>query len=129
LNEFQTDRLEVDGSADDEKVIPWAEGNGLWSALSSLVNNLAAVDIITFFVDNPYAYDSADGIGVRIGRPAYRVEPVLHELACTGVLEAMDLADVRVYLLPEDPHHRQTLQQYVSWLREGYHWARMVMEP
>jgi hypothetical protein len=129
LTEIQTIRLEVGDHVDDEKVIPWAEGNGLWGALSSLVNNLAAVDIVTFFVDNPYAYDTAEGIGVHIGRPASRVEPILHELASMGILETMELEDVRVYLLPEDPKQRQTMQQYVSWLREGYHWARMTMEP
>jgi hypothetical protein len=40
----------------------------------------------------------------------------------------VDLADVRVYELTEDSHRRQTLQQYVTWLQEGYHWARMVMD-
>jgi hypothetical protein len=129
LNSTQADRLEVDGSADDEKVIPWAEGNGLWSALERLVINLTAVDIVTFLVDNPYTCDSAGSIAMRIGRPVYRVEPILQELAMESVLHAVDLADVRVYSLPEDPQQRQTMQQYVSWLREGYHWARMTMEP
>jgi hypothetical protein len=126
--QLQADRLRVGDRSDDEKVIPWAEGNGLWGALSGLINNLTAVDIVTFFVDNPYAYDSAAGIGVHIGRPAERVEPVLRELAAIGILSTVDLPDVRVYLLPDDPLKRQTLQQYVSWLREGYHWARMTME-
>jgi hypothetical protein len=35
---------------------------------------------------------------------------------------------MRIYRLADDPHRRQTLQQYVLWLQEGYHWARMGME-
>jgi hypothetical protein len=121
-SERQTDRT------DEEKVIPWAEGNGLWGTISKLASGLAGVDIITFFVQNPYACDSAESLGVRIGRRAKQIEPVLTGLAEEGLLHAVDLGDVCVYELTADPHKRQTLQQYVAWLQEGYHWARMVMD-
>jgi hypothetical protein len=116
------------GLVDEEKVIPWAEGNGLWSTLSRLISDLSAVDIVTFFVQNPYTCDSAESLAVRIGRRARRVEPVLEGLAAAGLLHTVDLGDVRVYELTADAHKRQTLQQYVAWLQEGYHWARMVMD-
>ena len=39
------------------------------------------------------------------------------------------LADsLRVYDLTAEPRRRQTLQQYVTWLQEGYHWARMALD-
>ena len=114
--------------ADEEKVIPWAEGNGLWGTISSLISDLSGVDVITFFVQNPYACDSAESLAVRVGRQARDVAPILDGLAEAGLLDATDLPGVRVYELTSDPHQRQTLQQYVSWLQEGYHWARMVMD-
>jgi hypothetical protein len=113
---------------DDDKVIPWSEGNGLWGSLNSLVADLNGVDVITFFAQNPYACDSAEGVATRIGREAHKLEPVLDKLVAAGFLRAIELGDLRVYAMAEDAHHRQTLQQYVTWLREGYHWARMVMD-
>jgi hypothetical protein len=113
---------------DEDKVIPWAEGNGLWGTLSSLVSNLVGVDIVTFFVQNPYACDSAEELAVRVGRRAHLIEPVLESLVEAGFLDAVDLGGLRVYQLTQDPQSRQTMQQYATWLREGYHWARMVMD-
>jgi hypothetical protein len=113
---------------DEEKVIPWAEGNGLWGTISDLVSDLSGVDLVTFFVQNPYTCDSADNLAVQIGRRASVIEPVLDGLAQEGLLRVVDLDGVCVYELTDDPHTRQTLQQYVSWLQEGYHWARMVMD-
>lgn len=112
----------------EEKVIPWAEGNGLWGKISELVSDLVVVDLVTFFVRNPYTCDSAESLAVRVGRRADRVRPVLDGLAEAGLLHAVDLGDLPVYELTSDPHRRQTLQQYVAWLQEGYHWARMVMD-
>lgn len=109
-------------------VIPWAEGNGLWQSLAGLTSDLDHVDVATFFVRNPYACDSAESLAVRIGRQATKVAPVLERLREAGFLDVMDLDGVRVYELTREPYHRQTLEQYVTWLREGYHWARMVMD-
>jgi hypothetical protein len=114
--------------ADEEKVIPWAEGNGLWHTINQLVSNLPGVDVVTLFVQNPYICDSAESVAVRIGYRATQIKPVLESLAHAGLLKATDLGKVRVYELTDDPHRRQTLQQYVSWLQEGYHWARMAMD-
>jgi hypothetical protein len=121
-------RQPVIDRADEETVIPWAEGNGLWGTISRLISDLSGVDIVTFFVQNPYACDSAESLAVRIGRSPKDLVPILDGLAQAELLHAVDLPGVRVYELTGDPHHRQTLQQYVSWLQEGYHWARMVMD-
>lgn len=119
---------EVLGYDSEEKVIPWAEGNGLWGVITKLVSNLIGVDLVTFFVRNPYTFDSAEGLAVRIGRDEEKVRLMLEELEEAGFLMAMDLGGARVYELTDEPHRRQTLQQYVTWLQEGYHWARMVMD-
>jgi len=121
------DHKQVDRTA-DEKVIPWAEGNGLWHTITELVSDLPGVDLVTFFVQNPYTFDSGGSIAIRIGYSPGEIEPVLEALHEAGLLEAMDLGGIQAYELTEDPHRRQTLQQYVSWLQEGFHWARMVMD-
>jgi hypothetical protein len=92
-------------------IIPWAEGNGLWRRMTQLASSLSGVDILTFFAQNPHSCDSAEELAVRIGRQTTKVGPVLEQLR-----------------LADDPYHRQTLQQFVLWLQEGYHWARMGME-
>ena len=114
--------------ADEEKVIPWAEGNGLWSTVAALASDLVGVDLATFFVQNPYTCDTAESLAVRIGRDVDHVEPVLEAFANARFLAKVELEDIQVYQLTDDPKHRQTLQQYVSWLQEGYHWARMVFD-
>jgi hypothetical protein len=114
--------------ADDDKVIPWAEGNGLWHTIDKVVSDLAGVDLITFFVQNPYTFDSAENLAIRIGRQADETRASLDALANAGLVEITDLGDVCVYQMTNDPYRRQTLQQYVSWLQEGYHWARMAIK-
>ena len=114
--------------ADEEKVIPWAEGNGLWSTVSRLASDLVGVDVVTFFVQNPHAFDSVEGLAISIGRQREQIEPVLKDLAAVDLLREIDLGDCVVYEMTECQHRRQTLQQYVSWLKEGYHWARMVID-
>ena len=109
-------------------MIPWAEGNGLWGTITGLVSDLVGVDIVTFFVQNPYVCDSVQSIAVRLGRQTTQIAPVLERLTDAGLLQAVDLGELRVYELTDNPDRRQTLQQYVMWLREGFHWARMVMD-
>ena len=117
------------GRDGEEVVLPWAEGNGLWHSIDEVASGLAGADAITFFVQNPYACDSAEGLAVRIGHQLSRLRPVLAKLVDRGLLNVIDLGDVQVYELTHDPYRRQTLQQYVFWLREGYHWVRLVMDP
>jgi hypothetical protein len=109
-------------------IIPWAEGNGLWRRMTQLASSLSGVDILTFFAQNPHSCDSAEELAVRIGRQTTKVGPVLEQLKMAGFLEMVELDGVRIYRLADDPYHRQTLQQFVLWLQEGYHWARMGME-
>ena len=115
-------------SEDKEKVIPWAEGNGLWGTLTGLVSDLVAADVVTFLARNPYTYESAAGLAIAIGRDPARIEPVLDSLAEAGFLQRIDLQGLKVHQLSDEPHHLQTLQQYVTWLQEGYHWARLAMD-
>lgn len=127
LEKNRTESQDAAAYADEEKVIPWAEGNGLWHAIDEVVSGLAGIDVATFFVRNPYTCDSAESLAVRIGYRVSQIEPVLKGLAEKGLLNMVDLGDVCIYELTSDPHRRQTLQQYVSWLQEGYHWVRMAM--
>lgn len=128
LDQDRTAGQDALDQTDEDKVIPWAEGNGLWGTLTRLVSNLVGVDIVTFFVQNPYACDSAAELAVRVGRRAHLIEPVLENLVAAGFLDAVDMGGLRVFQLTQDPKSRQTLQQYATWLHEGYHWARMVMD-
>lgn len=113
--------------ADEDKVIPWAEGNGLWTSLNRLASHLIGADLVAFFVDNPYASDTPQGLAVRVGRQPFEVEPVLEALVEAGFLELAEMGGLRIYQLTEEPDRRQTLQQYAAWLREGYHWARLAL--
>lgn len=110
-------------------MIPWAEGNSLWEVITQHTPDLSSVDVITFFVQNPYAIDSAQSISERIGRQPEAVVPTLESLAHAGFLDRHDLGCVVIYAMTGETHRRQTLQQYVTWLREGYHWARLVLSP
>lgn len=117
----------VQERADEEKVIPWAEGNGLWDVISRHARDLSSIDVITVFVQNPYTIDSAQSISERIGRQLEAVSPTLESLAQAGFLNRLDIGGLVIYEMTTDTHRRQTLQQYVTWLQEGYHWARLVM--
>lgn len=128
MNERWSTNLDSLTRTDEAKVIPWAEGNGLWSALTELISDLIAADLVTFLIQNPSTYDSADGLALAIGRPSAGIQPVLDGLADAGFLVRVALNGLDAYHLTEDPHRRQTLQQYVTWLQEGYHWTRLAMD-
>jgi hypothetical protein len=128
VNGHDSSRVTLANLADEEKVLPWAEGNGLWAVISTLASDLVSVDVVTFFVQNPYACDSAEGIAVRIGRDFPSVAHALEDLTAAQLLEVSELGESCVYTLTKDPPRRQTLQQYVAWLQEGYHWARLAMD-
>ena len=114
--------------ADEDKVIPWAEGSSLWTALARLASDLVGADLVAFFVDNPYASDTAQGLATRIGRQPHVVEPVLEAWVQAEFLDMVMVGALRVYQLTEEPNRRQTLQQYATWLREGFHWARLALD-
>ncbi|MBN1658841.1 MAG: hypothetical protein JXA93_10590 [Anaerolineae bacterium] len=114
--------------ADEEKVIPWAEGNGLWAEIARLTSDLSAIDVITFLVQNPHAIDTAQSIAERIGRRLETVAPILESLVDAGLVERINLEGMVIYQLAPDPHHQQTLQQYVTWIQEAYHWARLAIQ-
>jgi hypothetical protein len=114
--------------ADDERILPWAEGNGMWNAISRLASGLSAVDLVTFLVNNPYTCDTAESLAERIGRHPAQLQPVLDRLVEAGFLCASEVGSLRVYELTQETQRRQTLQQYVAWLQEGYHWTRLAIE-
>jgi hypothetical protein len=118
---------ERESRADEEKVIPWAEGNGLWAAIARATSDLSAVDVVTFLVQNPHTVDTAQSIAERIGRDLEVVAPTLESLVRNGFVDRLDLDGIVIYQMTSDPHHQQTLQQYVTWLQEAYHWARLVI--
>jgi hypothetical protein len=128
LEPSTSDYTQNDDSADEEKIIPWAEGNGLWQALSQMVNDLTSCDVVTFFVQNPFTCDTADSLAMRIGRQSHQVEPVLERLVELRLLAKSSVGCYCVYEMTKDTHRRQTAQQYVLWLGEGYHWTRMVLD-
>lgn len=128
MNEHWPGNLESLTCIDEVVVIPWAEGNGLWSTLAELVSDLVAADLVTFLIRNPSSYDSAAGLALAIGRDADGIQPVLDGLADAGFLVRVELNGLNAYHLTEEPHQRQTLQQYVTWLQEGYHWTRLAMD-
>lgn len=128
VDRHDNSKLRLAAPHDEETVIPWAEGNVLWDVISALASDLVGVDVVTFFVQNPYTCDSAEGVAVRIGRDFPSVARALEDLTAARLLDASELGELRVYTLTQEPHRRQTLQQYVAWLQEGYHWARLAMD-
>ena len=69
--------FDFDGS---QAIIPWAEGNGLWTQIAELTSSLSGVDVITFFARNPHTCDSAEELAVRIGRRPDKVRGILEAL-------------------------------------------------
>jgi len=116
------------GPADEERSIPWAEGDGVWNVIARLASDLSVVDLVTFFVQNPFACDTAESLAIRIGRKPAQIAPGLAALVEAGFIKRHNLGPFAVYELTTDPQHRQTLQQYVTWLREGYHWTRLAID-
>lgn len=114
--------------AGEERILPWAEGDGMWQEITRLLSGLPAVDLATFLVHNPYTCDTAERLAERIGRYATQLQPVLDGLANAGFLRVTQMGSVGVYELTDDPRRRQTLLQYVTWLQEGYHWTRMAID-
>ncbi len=115
--------------AGEETVIPWAEGNDVWDRIHQLAGTLPCLDLLTFFVQNPYTCDTAAGLAVCIGYRPAQIQPILDQLVEAQLLKVSQVGSLCVYELTDDPRCRQVLQQYVSWVQEGYHWARIALTP
>ena len=113
--------------AGEETVIRWAEGNEVWQRIHQLAGTLSCLDLLTFFVRNPYTCDTAASLAVCIGYRPAQIQPILDQLVEAQLLKLSQVGSLHVYELTDDPHCRQVLQQYISWVQEGYHWARIAL--
>lgn len=115
--------------AGKETAISWAEGSDFWDRIHQLAGTLPCLDLLTFFVQNPYTCDTAAGLAVCIGYRPAQIQPILDQLVEAQLLKVSQVGTLHVYELTDDPRCRQVLQQYVSWVQEGYHWARIALTP
>jgi hypothetical protein len=77
------------------------------------VNSFIKWDLVRFFHDNPHTTDTAEGIARYTGRDLRSVEPELHELCASGVLQETDLDDITVYTLATDAETRRLINKFI----------------
>ncbi len=77
------------------------------------VNSFIKWDLVRFFHDNPHTTDTAEGIARYTGRDLRTVEPELHDLVDSGVLQTTDLDDITVYTLATDTDTRRLINKFI----------------
>jgi len=56
--------------------------------IAKTVNTRVKLDVLRYYHDNPYAWESLDGLAQRLGRSVTDLEPAVASLARDGLLEA-----------------------------------------
>jgi hypothetical protein len=50
-----------------------------------------------FFIENPYAYESLDGLAIRVGRKPESLIPVIDEMIVQEILESIHSGKQKIY--------------------------------
>lgn len=82
--------------------------------LRTKVNSFIKWDLIRFFHDNPHAKDTAENIARYTGRDVRTIERELNSLVSTNVLQAEEVADLKVYKLVDDQGIRDTIGRFMD---------------
>lgn len=54
-------------------------------------------ECMLFFQENPYAFETAEGLSLRLGRKIDHLLPVLEQLVTTSILELIGNGDKPIY--------------------------------
>ncbi len=77
------------------------------------VNSFIKWDLVRFFHDNPHTTDTAEGIARYTGRDVRTVEPELHQLVSSGILQKTELNELTVYTLATDTEIRNLIDTFI----------------
>jgi len=103
----------------------WQEGPGKEVDVDLLVfieryaSDLLKWDLISFFVQNPDLYDTADNVARYIGRNPRVVRSELGDLALLGVLERDSLNGSPVFYLTRRPELRELALRFARHLNSS----------
>lgn len=74
------------------------------------------VECTMFFQENPYTYETLDGLAIRIGRKPEELSPVLEILVESSILEVIGVGQQAIY---------RYIQPSIMGIKEGVAWTEI----
>jgi len=75
-------------------------------------------DLIRFFHENPYTWDTAENLARYIGRASEEIQAEARQMATEGLLRQTTLRGQTIYALTDDPHWLRLISALVEATRE-----------
>lgn len=79
--------------------------------LHEVIDSLEKLYLVLFFHENPETLDNVSGISLRLGYSPDQLVCPMAELADAGVLTRYGEGDRAIYIYPDDPILRQTVER------------------
>jgi hypothetical protein len=82
------------------------------------VNLMLRTECNLFFQENPYAYETIEGLAIRLGRKADHLRPIVEELVSLSILEKIGDGERSIfrYIEPEITNGMDDMDTF-SWNR------------
>lgn len=98
----------------------------LLDLVKTRVNSFIKWDLVRFFRENPHTADTADNIAKYIGRNRAAIEPELHDLVSSGVMEMQTTESISVYSLAEDAQMRSLIDQFIAACEDRHFRVKVI---
>ena len=98
----------------------------LLDLVKTKVNSFIKWDLVRFLRENPNTTDTSDNIAKYIGRNATTVEPELHELVESHIMEVRQVDGIPVYSLTTNASTRELLDRFITACEDRHFRVKVI---
>ena len=98
----------------------------LLDLVKTKVNSFIKWDLVRFLRENPNTADTAENIAKYVGRNAATVEPELHELVESEIMEVKTVDGLPVYSLTTNASTRELLDRFITACEDRHFRVKVI---
>ena len=98
----------------------------LLDLVKTKVNSFIKWDLVRFLRENPNTADTSENIAKYIGRNAATVEPELHELVESHIMEVRQVDGIPVYSLTTSADTRELLDRFITACEDRHFRVKVI---
>jgi hypothetical protein len=98
----------------------------LLDLVKTKVNSFIKWDLVRFLRENPNTADTTDNIAKYVGRNAATVEPELHELVESEIMEVKTVDGLPVYSLTTNASTRELLDRFITACEDRHFRVKVI---
>jgi hypothetical protein len=98
----------------------------LLDLVKTKVNSFIKWDLVRFLRENPNTADTSENVAKYIGRNAATVEPELHELVESNIMEVRQVDGIPVYSLTTEASTRELLDRFITACEDRHFRVKVI---